>query len=252
MIFITGDTHREQDIYKINPDDGFQQGKQLTRDDTMIICGDFGCVWDGGNGDDFWLNWLDSLPWMTCFVDGNHENFDLLNQYPVEEWNGGKVHKVREHIVHLIRGEMYTIEDISFFVFGGGVSHDAQYRTEHVNWWRQELPTHEEVANAMKTLEIHHWKADVILSHDVFTKHPFADKFPVEMERYGSEYVNIHTVLETIEEKTDYGIWLHGHYHKDILLQTPSNKPCMCLFNHVIEIHDLAQCIQSIPIGVEI
>ena len=78
MIFITGDKHREQDIAKINPDDKFPLGQQLTADDYLIICGDFGCIWDGGKGDAFWLNWLESLPWQTCFIDGNHENFTLL------------------------------------------------------------------------------------------------------------------------------------------------------------------------------
>ncbi|MBP3852839.1 MAG: metallophosphoesterase, partial [Erysipelotrichaceae bacterium] len=110
MIFITGDTHREQDIAKINPDDKFPLGKQLTADDYLIICGDFGCIWDGGKGDAFWLNWLESLPWQTCFIDGNHENFTLLNAFPVETWHGGKVHRIRPNIVHLMRGEYFDIE----------------------------------------------------------------------------------------------------------------------------------------------
>ena len=83
MIFITGDTHRELDIHTINPRE-FVEGRTLTRDDYVIICGDFGCIWDGGSGDRFWLNWLESEGWNTLFIDGNHENFDVLNQYPEE------------------------------------------------------------------------------------------------------------------------------------------------------------------------
>ena len=176
MIFITGDIHREQDIYKINPDDGFEIGKELTQDDVVLICGDFGCVWDGGQGDDFWLNWLDSLPWMTCFIDGNHENFDLLNNYPIETWNKGKVHRIRDHIVHLMRGEIYEIEEQTFFCFGGGVSHDVQYRKEGKNWWKLELPVQSEVDNAYQNLERVNWKVDFLLTNDVFTGHPFSGK----------------------------------------------------------------------------
>ena len=81
MIYITGDIHREQDIHKINPRE-FTVGDTLTENDYVIICGDFGCVWDGSTGDNFWLKWLDSLPWNTLFIDGNHENFDVLNNDP--------------------------------------------------------------------------------------------------------------------------------------------------------------------------
>lgn len=55
MIYITGDIHREQDIHKINPRE-FTVGNSLTENDYVIICGDFGCVWDGSTGDNFWLN----------------------------------------------------------------------------------------------------------------------------------------------------------------------------------------------------
>lgn len=38
----------------------------------------------------WWRSWLNDRPFTTLFVDGNHENFDLLNAYPVENWHGGK------------------------------------------------------------------------------------------------------------------------------------------------------------------
>ncbi|MDM8195794.1 hypothetical protein QUV98_05625 [Massilimicrobiota timonensis] len=45
-IFITGDTHGSYDIQKLARKN-FPEGKTLTKDDYMIICGDFGCVWGG-------------------------------------------------------------------------------------------------------------------------------------------------------------------------------------------------------------
>ena len=116
MIYLTSDTHREIDIHKINPDE-FKAGLQMNRDDYLIICGDFGCIWDGASGDRFWLNWLETLPWTTLFIDGNHENFDVLKSYPEEEWNGGKVHRIRENIYHLQRGEIFQLQGKTFFAF---------------------------------------------------------------------------------------------------------------------------------------
>lgn len=152
MIYITGDIHREQDIHKINPRE-FTVGDTLTENDYVIICGDFGCVWDGSTGDNFWLKWLDSLPWNTLFIDGNHENFDVLNTYPIEEYKGGKVHRIRSKVFHLMRGEVFDIDGYKFFTMGGGFSHDVCYRTEHKNWWKDEICTIEEAKHAFETLE---------------------------------------------------------------------------------------------------
>ena len=57
------------------------QQKGMGRDDYIIICGDHGDVWAGEQADDHHLNWLEDKPFTTLFVDGNHENFDLLSVY---------------------------------------------------------------------------------------------------------------------------------------------------------------------------
>ena len=91
MIYITGDTHCPFDISKLKPHH-FPEGQILTKEDYVIICGDFGAVWDDMLPDLFWRDWLDSQPWTTLFVDGNHENFELLDDYPVSrtrQWGNG-------------------------------------------------------------------------------------------------------------------------------------------------------------------
>ena len=70
------------------------------------------------------MDWLDCKSFTTLFVDGNHENFDRLYEYPVEEWHGGKVHKIRPSVIHLMRGQIFEIEGKSIFTFGGASSHD--------------------------------------------------------------------------------------------------------------------------------
>lgn len=92
MIYATGDTHGS--FQRFQPEH-FPEQAGMTRDDYVIICGDFGGVWDGGKKDERNLDWLESLPFTTLFVSGNHENFDRLSKYPVEEWNGGKIQRIR-------------------------------------------------------------------------------------------------------------------------------------------------------------
>lgn len=82
MIFATGDTHDNFQRFKL---ENFPEQANMTRSDYVIICGDFGGVWDGSQKEDRTLDWLERLPFTTLFVDGNHENFDRLAEYPVEE-----------------------------------------------------------------------------------------------------------------------------------------------------------------------
>ena len=48
MIYITGDTHIPVDIGKLSVK-RFPEQKEMTKRDYVIICGDFGGVWDGSN-----------------------------------------------------------------------------------------------------------------------------------------------------------------------------------------------------------
>lgn len=244
MIYITGDIHREQDIHKINPDE-FIAGRSLTSDDYVLICGDFGCIWDGGAGDRFWLNWLESLPWNTCFIDGNHENFDVLETYPVEDWHGGKVHRIRSNIFHLMRGHVFDIGGKSFFTFGGGFSHDVMYRTENKNWWKREICNVKEVKLAIDSLNAHEWNVDYVLSHDIYKSHVLASKYPIDLSLYGDGFCDHQEVLDRIEKRLNYTCWFHGHYHTDLLDFSSSNKPCLTLFERVLSLEDISKLINK-------
>ncbi len=100
MIFITGDTHGVVDCFKLIT---FGKEMPLTKKDYVIVAGDFGGVWDQKNLESDLQIYTD-LPFTTLFVDGNHENFDILNSYPVTEWIGGKVHMIKPDVIHLMRG----------------------------------------------------------------------------------------------------------------------------------------------------
>ena len=120
-VWITGDTHGDW-INRLNVD-SFPEQKEMTKDDYVIICGDFG-IWDNSKREKYNLNWLDDKPFTTLFVSGNHENYDILDSLEMSEWHGGLVNFVRKSDIHLMRGQVFNIEDKTFFTFGGASSHD--------------------------------------------------------------------------------------------------------------------------------
>lgn len=74
-IFVTGDVHGGAEYGSSRfSSKSWPDGRTLSRDDVVVVAGDFGFVWDGSNTDRYWLDWFESKPWTTCFVDGNHEN----------------------------------------------------------------------------------------------------------------------------------------------------------------------------------
>lgn len=164
MIYVTGDTHANIDIEKLNTTK-FPQQKNLTKDDYLIICGDFGLCWDGSRREMWWQDWLTAKNFTTLWIDGNHENFDMLYQFPLEDRFGGKVRQIAPDIYHLDRGQVLTIDGRKIFCMGGARSVDKAYRTEHISWWQQEMPSNEEMERAVCALEQNNWTVDYVVTH---------------------------------------------------------------------------------------
>ena len=91
MIYITGDTHIPIDIHKLATR-YFPQQTEMTKSDYLIICGDFGGVWNNSREEQYWIKWLNQKNFTTLFVDGNHENHDLLATFPTVQMFGAEVH----------------------------------------------------------------------------------------------------------------------------------------------------------------
>ena len=213
-IFITGDTHCPHDIHKLNSKN-FPVGKTLTKDDIVIICGDAGFVWDNSKHDTWWIKWIDKKPWTTVYVDGNHENHPLLNTYPEVNFHGAKAHKISDSLYHIKRGEIMTLNGETYFCFGGAFSHDVEYRTEGKSWWQDELPTQEDVDNAIQNLSKFNNHVDYIITHDVATETNLQLGFrPTgDMSRYDKKYIHINQFLQNIMDTVEFKVWFAGHYH---------------------------------------
>ena len=203
MIYVTGDCHGNFARFEQK---NFPEQANMTKDDTVIITGDFGGVWFGDSRDDETLDWLERLPFTLVFVCGNHENYDALARYPVAEWRGGKVHRVRPHVLHLMRGQIFELEGYRFFTMGGAKSHDTNHRINHISWWRQELPSDEEYSEALQNLERYNWQVDYIITHCAPTSIALAGSRHNEADR-------LTDFLQEVRERATYHYWLFGHYH---------------------------------------
>ena len=209
-IFITGDTHGHHDIRKLN-NKHFPQQNTLTKEDFVIVTGDFGLVWRGDNEEKYWLEWLDSKNFTTLFIDGNHEGFNLLNAYPVEEWRGGKIHRINNSVIHLMRGQVFNLQDKSFFTMGGATSVDKAYRKENISWWADETPSYAEFEEGLVNLQRYDNKVDYILTHTA-PKQVIKSKFKYDKDLDQ----NLNEYLTQIWETVEFTGWYFGHFHDDV------------------------------------
>lgn len=232
MIYITGDTHGD---FRRFSTDSFPEQKGLTKSDYVIVCGDFG-IWADDRNHACWMQWLDEKPFTTLFVDGNHENFDMLKEFPVEHWNGGKVQFISESVIRLCRGETFSIDGHTFFVMGGAKSHDITdgilepddpnfkqkrrrldrefklYRINHLSWWEEEMPCKDEYNNALENLDRIQWKVDFVVSHCA----PSSVQSLIHSLYLPDELTEF---LEHIKNNIDCEYWFFGHYHDNLNLE---------------------------------
>lgn len=240
MIYVTGDCHAE---FRKFSTDNFPEQKEMTRDDFVIVCGDFG-IWHDTPEERYWLDWLSKKSFTLLFVDGNHENFDRLygDEFPVVEFHGGKAHRIRDNVFHLMRGYVFDLCGKKFFAFGGASSHDIDdgildendfddykefrntinnwynvgkmFRINHVSWWKQELPTREEMLFGLKTLEENENKVDFIISHCCTQK--IASVF--SRGCYQADDLTIY--FNIIAGTVDFDKWFFGHYHDNQVIMS--------------------------------
>lgn len=230
MIFITGDTHGRIDGEKLFQINGaYKKHKSLTRNDYVIVAGDFGFIWDKNYKKS--IEPLTKFDYTVLFIDGNHENFEILNSFPVEMWHGGKIHRISDNIIHLIRGQVFTIDNKTFFTFGGADSIDKYMRTEHLSWWKEEIPSEEEFEEAKNNLLEYNNKVDYIITHAINTR-ALTDR-DSRLSVYRFKPTSINDMLEYFEQTVEYDSWFFGHYHIDSIV-TP-NK--FALYQHIIQIN---------------
>lgn len=226
MVYITGDTHGDINRFSTRY---FYEESTLGKDDVLIVCGDFGFIFENPDSDKYQeeqdtLDKLSKKPYIICFCDGNHENFAELYKYPEVTMFGNTVHKVRDNIFHLERGRVYTIQGEKYFVFGGAATVDVEImrRKDGVDWWPSyELPNNDEYRRSSDSLNESKFEVDYIITHT--------------MPRMLIDYLRISRIenpadteltghFDWILNNTTFKKWYFGHWHFDQDIEFPLYK----------------------------
>lgn len=217
MFTITGDTHAERARFTYR---NSAMDTHLLKGDYLFVCGDFGYIFDDDERERDFLDYMARKPYTICFVDGNHENFDVINSFPIEEWCGGKVHVIRRDkegnpkIIHLMRGQVYEVKDRDMgvkkiFTYGGAYSIDKALRIPGRSWWQQEMPSDEEMKEGIHNLKKHDYKVDYIITHA-------APEETMNIFHPNHEHEKpLNNFLEWVRENVEYKHWYMGHLHRD-------------------------------------
>lgn len=255
MIYFTGDTHGE--FTRLSNRHMKSKGLKLTTDDYVIVCGDLGLCWAPGGTFDYECKFFKGKPYTVLWVQGNHENYDMIREFALEEWHGGKVrHIVRNKIILLERGQVFCIEGKTFFTFGGASSHDVgggifdrsdpdfrlkirqakernlPYRILGESWWPEELPSKEEMSEGLANLGKAGNEVDYIITHCCSTRiQNVLDPGPGQLYKPDvlTEY------LDQLEGNVSFQHWYFGHYHADMRIDSKHTL----LYRGIVSLEDM-------------
>ena len=221
--FLKGDIHGN--LFEIID---FINRFNLGKNDNIIILGDCGIAWRKDKKD---LDQNIKL-WNECgngvklyFIDGNHENFNILNSLPIENNMG----KIADNIYHLRRGQVYEFENKKILVCGGADSIDKYRRIENFTWWKEETISQETIDD----IPAGHY--DYVLTHccprSIFEKNriylstlQFLDENKIN---HSSE-----DMLEQLKNKITFDHWFFAHYH----INRNLDEKFTCLFEDFREV----------------
>lgn len=226
MIYITGDTHGSFDLMKLSSKN-FPAQKHMTKDDYVIILGDFGLVWNNSESELKWREWLNNKPFTTLFIDGNHDNHKLIWSYPECDMFGNKVNAISDSIFYLKRGEVYEIEGSTFLTIGGAESYDRYLRTPEVDWWHTEtiepLDIKRAVENAYKLDD----PVDAVLSHEAPYNVLISAISPFIEQSFSA------LMLKDLWHQIDFSQWFCGHWHRDETAYDVHDRPFHFLYQSI-------------------
>jgi len=208
-VALFGDTHGEMGIHKLSKDK-FPEQKEYTEDDMIVILGDFGLYWANSDTDRYWLQWLGRKRCKIVVVPGNHENYEMIFNFPVVPFMGDYAYQGGRNIFILKRGGVFTFGSKLFFAMGGAFSIDKERRQDRISWWSEEEPSFMEWKYGFDNLAKVNNKVDYIITHDISEA---GRKILYNNDLYKQNSVSVN--LEVVRKNTEYKEWYCGHHHLD-------------------------------------
>ena len=227
-IYITGDTHGN--VQSRLWDGAFPVSLlNLNEENVVVVTGDFGVI--GEPNEHITLAWLEKRPYIVCFIDGNHDNYDRLKHYKAVKFKGGMAHQINNNVYHLLRGEVYHIANKSIFTFGGAKSVDRDRRVLNVSYWAEEMPSDEEYKNGFANLKKYDNKVDYILTHTCSST--ILDQLPKSWFWDSKMYIDeVNLYFDGILSQVSFKYWLFGHFHRNMKV----NDSHRAIYNDIIKL----------------
>lgn len=224
MIYITGDLHGDIERLKA------KAVKRLKKGDSLIVCGDFGFVWDGSKAELKILKWLGKRRYNLLFVEGIHDNLELLKTFPEEDWNGGRVRVISGKLRQLIRGHVFQLEGMRILAFGGGEKEDElDEEAPPEGRIEDDLPTLQELDACRERLKGCDNQLDYIVTHQASG----AVRQLMNLNS-GKERVSyLHRFFDEVRGVCGFKRWFFGSTHQDKYIPPKD----LSVFKNVIPIH---------------
>ena len=227
-VFVVGDTHGSLDIGKLIRFNELMKD-DLTKKDYIIILGDV-AIFFGSNYEEQTRKLIEiynNFSFTTLFITGNHDDIPRLQSLPDVKMFNSTVGKVSDSIYYLKRTHIYNIYGKTFFTMGGALSIDKFRRTEGVSWWKEEIPSEDEMQTGLNVT--YHKHINFILTHT-------APKLHIEelvhgvinRKKYEDPMVDY---LQKIYDNCTFDDWLVGHMHEDVVI-----RDVRFVFNYIIEL----------------
>ena len=175
---------------------------------------------------------------------GNHENWNRYDsdEFETVDFYGGKAHRIRENVYHLMSGYVFDFGGYTVYAFGGACSHDLYegildradyssdtafkaaykdwcahkvfFRVKDYTWWeRESIPTEEEIRRGWKNLEQHGNSVNLVLTHCL----PWAIQSELPMYHFHEDAITGY--LQEVSEKIQFRNWICGHYHLNMTVK---------------------------------
>lgn len=209
MIYFTGDMHGDISRFKD------KRLSKLRKGDCLIVCGDFGFIWDGSRREKRVLKRIGRKRYNVLFVEGAHENFSLLNEYPISEWNGGEVRVISGRLMQLCRGSVFDIDGKKVFAFGGGLSPESELGFDDLSknaFSEESLPEAIDIKRAIENLDAADRSVDYIVSYEPPS---VLEDFVHDAETDTLLKTHLNAFFDEVVKYVDFGKWIFGKCHKN-------------------------------------
>ena len=176
----------------------------------VIAAGDFGYWAHLSWGRRFLANvagLANSLGITLWWVDGNHENHDMLEDLVAEHGDEHPIAIEAGNLWWIPRGATVEIAGLTIMGFGGAYSVDWDMRTPGHSWWAGELITREQVDRLAERREADPRPVDILVTHEapLGKKLTYKDRIP--------ESVAQRALVSEIHALVKPALHVTGHHH---------------------------------------